>query len=114
MPDPRLRDAVLGGRRPSRGERAPAVQASAPPQSVGDALESLATTTAETSATLSLRRRRQNGVVLVLATARGLWLGVAAPGVSPVSPAVATTVRGSNAPAVPGDLGQLGVDGGRG
>ena len=36
---------------------------------------------------------RLNGVIVVLASALGLWLGVSAPSVSPVTPAIPAAVR---------------------
>ena len=62
---------------------------------------------------LATRRRRQNAVVLICATVIGLWFGVSAPNVSPVTPASATTVPASDAPAIPGGIGPFGRDGGR-
>jgi len=58
------------------------------------------------------RTRRQNAVVLVVASVVGLWLGAAAPAASPVAPAGAGSVPGSGAPAVPGGAGSADTPGG--
>lgn len=70
----------------------------APPMSVGEAAG-----VHPVPAPVAPRRRRQNAAVLAAATVLGLWLGLAAPSVSPVAPGGTkpSVVSVAEAPVVP-------------
>jgi hypothetical protein len=61
-----------------------------PIRSCADAVDgaSVGTTRAASTTRIVRRRKRQNVALLVLASLVGLWLGVAAPAVSPVAPPI--------------------------